>query len=350
MQAIDPGGAAASPGPAPRHLPPDLAWTREIPGPQGPGYVVANSRVFVHSSGGTVLALRLDDGKVLWEVEDNQVYDLAVEGDRLVTRVDYGRNAPEEGAVLARDARDGGTIWRAPASEAGLLVVEDRVIVAPGDEIQALDIETGARVWSVPLADPLSHYRPVSDGSCVILSFNEGLRALDMATGAEVWSAEVDLTTGPTLSEGRLLVVEADRISALDARTGAVLWSRETDAYERHTVTADRSRFYLQDTERLAALDAATGEALWGGDALDGTPAAPAFGIDDRVWLVLRQSAVAVLDAETGAEVARFDHPGTCTSACAYATLGIQPPVLVDGRLVTMGSMEGATGVLAVYE
>lgn len=100
--------------------------------------------------------------------------------------------------------------------------------------VTALSADTGERLWSVRLETGREGLQPAfgggvsTDGDRLFATTGLGTAvALDAATGREIWrvSLGAPLRAGPTVSEGKVLVMSQDnRLTALSADTGDQLW------------------------------------------------------------------------------------------------------------------------------
>ncbi|MBC7290185.1 MAG: PQQ-binding-like beta-propeller repeat protein [Actinotalea sp.] len=112
----------------------------------------------------------------------------------------------DTGELVATDLLAGRELWRGPARGAHLLVRREGVVVlAVGQEVQALDLRTGAVRWAAEATGLAPRSGSVTDGATVVvLTHTHGraqLLALDLDTGAVRWEVPAP-GVGP-LSERR---------------------------------------------------------------------------------------------------------------------------------------------------
>ncbi|MEQ7007765.1 PQQ-binding-like beta-propeller repeat protein [Actinopolymorpha sp. B17G11] len=182
---------------------------------------VADGRVYVgNETADRVIAYDAATGQQLWVATARlggwQDGTPMVAGNRLFIGSNNG--------LIARDATTGADLWtyRSPgpsfipqnATPATPAVVEDTAYVGfPDGRVTALDVSTGAVVWSVLL--PGKPYlggvlsAPAVSGDTVYVGSNGGhVYALDRATGSEQWSYEIGtwVASGPAISGNALLV------------------------------------------------------------------------------------------------------------------------------------------------
>lgn len=140
---------------------------------------------------------------------------------------------------------------------------------------ELVDIETTVdvkRVWSTKIGDGaeflLVALRPASDGNRLYAASRDGnVVALDPGSGKAVWRTELemDLSAGPGVGEGLVVVGSADGILiALEADSGIELWrsnlSGETLA---QPVIKDGTVITLTIDNRLRAISAFDGTERW---------------------------------------------------------------------------------------
>jgi polyvinyl alcohol dehydrogenase (cytochrome) len=195
-------------------------------------------------------------------------------------------NNPQETDITVNRARRLAVKWTAQVHgdvSATPAVVDDAVYFPDwGGYLNKLDAKTGAKIWSIKLADlagepagAVSRTGPAVSGGTVFIGDQNGahLLAIDAATGALKWSSQLDthplaiLTQSPLVSggvvyEGVASLEEAaaadpsypccsfqGSVSAVNATTGAVLWKTKM----------------LPDNG--GGLDGFTGAGVWGSTA-----------------------------------------------------------------------------------
>jgi len=151
----------------------------------GAGVAVEGERVFAGFSDGAVVALAVDDGRILWEVatsagsarrfRDSDAIPAVRDGTVYATVFNDG--------VYAFDAATGAIRWRQDAQGAHSLVLfENLLLVGGARQILALDAASGARVWSVPLGTTYVT-RPAILRGIAFFAGPRGLRMVDARTG-----------------------------------------------------------------------------------------------------------------------------------------------------------------------
>lgn len=97
--------------------------------------------------------------------------------------------------------------------------------------VQALDLNSGARLWQYRSDLPLSGGPGAGDGLVVVGSLEGDVIALDAATGTEKWTAKVpnEVIAAPVIGQGMVFVRSNDgRVSAFDANSGERRWFNDS--------------------------------------------------------------------------------------------------------------------------
>lgn len=151
----------------------------------GVGVAVEEGSVFAGFSDGSLLALGMDEGRILWEAAttpgsarrfpDADAVPVVRDGVVYCTVFNDG--------VYAFDARNGALRWRHDAPGAhSLRLHEDLLLVGGARHALALSAETGARVWSLPLGESYVE-RPTVVRRVAFLPGPQGIRMLEAKTG-----------------------------------------------------------------------------------------------------------------------------------------------------------------------
>src|SRR5271155_1044219 len=100
-------------------------------------------------------------------------------------------------------------------------------VVSYGNYVYALDVETGAELWSFSaLNDYAVGSSPaVANGVVYFGSGDSNVYALNAKTGAKIWSYTTGgpVQSSPAVANG-VVYVSSDQMYALSAKTGALLW------------------------------------------------------------------------------------------------------------------------------
>ena len=241
------------------------------------------------------------------------------------------------GAVVAVDAANGATLWTwtpsgcqgGPAmaciggpwypTEAGLVYVMDTNV----GSVVALDPASGAERWRVAVTGQQSGIS-ASDSVVVVTSIEPPpptsdtqmvpptgeLQALDPATGQQRWA--LPFTGVSASAAGDLVIVISQLGVPLEPPTGPP-----------PTITT-----------RIEALEAATGRQVWTRDLPNETPLTMTRIGDLLITESTPGQGFLALDARTGTEQWRSEHPSPFSSPTYPATNGYERPLpLTDGKL-----------------
>ena len=212
------------------------------------GVVVEGSRAFVGVNGGTVEAIDLVKGEVVWKAELGRVIGspAAVEGGTVVVGLQADRDDPHP-TVVALDAGSGEQVWSLDDEGAAAIVstaaiADGRAYVAfsGGQEssIDAIDLAGGERRWRsrFPRFFDLSGLAPptVTDDAIYVTDAQGETSRLDRDTGAVSWDFAENvgvIRSAPVVSGSSVLVGAVDgSIAALDGSSGDLVWRDESSS------------------------------------------------------------------------------------------------------------------------
>jgi outer membrane protein assembly factor BamB len=262
-------------------------WTTDIGSGSGLGFVPAVTRdaAYAATPDGKVDKVDLASGKIVWHADVNTELSAGAGSDGNITAV-----ASPTGQVIALD--DNGKIkWKAQASsdvavppEVGFGVV----VVRSGDyRIQAFDINSGERLWSVQRPGPALALKTASqmamaEGLVIVGMPGGKLFAINTATGNVQWEGTVavpkgagdlerltDVVGAPKLA-GRLMCAVAyqGRITCFDVSAGGrPLWTKDFSAASGMTID-DRAAYAPDLHSIVSAFSIESGSNLWKQTAL----------------------------------------------------------------------------------
>jgi outer membrane protein assembly factor BamB len=213
----------------------NVAWKAELPSNSNGSPIVVGERVFVCAEPTRLLCLSVDDGRVLWEVE--QGYDTVL--------------SAEAWAAAQRELEQGDVI-RARLNKLREEIGELDQKLQGDDKNEKLRAQREALATSLQAGEkelaPFERYRlpersagcttatPVSDGRRVYAVFGSGVVACFDLEGNRQWGRLLDKATldwghtaSPLLVDGKLLVHLTDLV-ALDANNGETRWTAEVAA------------------------------------------------------------------------------------------------------------------------
>ena len=252
------------------------AWEADYAGIQweiGPGATptVDGDRVYVLGRTGTLSALAVETGEILWRKQYGEDYGVnrmqwgfdwgfasapLVDGDRLICFVG---GAPDA-RVVAFDKITGEEVWRALPSEGDLGVAQPIIIEAGGarqlivwnpEEVASLDPETGAIYWRQPyvVGGAMTVAAPVQVGAQLFFTtFYDGPMMLTLnqdrpgATIAWKGSSNSEIRTEglhgvlatPIIDGGYIYgICSYGQLRCLNAETGERIWETQDATVER---------------------------------------------------------------------------------------------------------------------
>jgi len=259
----------------------ELLWSRETRVPLNSAPTVDNGRVFVISDDNEIFALNSNTGDVLWS------YQGIIETASMLTSpapavVDDVVVAPfSSGELIALRVQNGGVIWQDSLSSTARLTplaslndisggpaVADGYVIASAQSgvMSAFDLRTGQRVWSQP-AGSLSI--PLIVGDVVYTATTTGqVAAMSKLDGTVHWIQQLEnfknakkrkertVWTGPLLAGNRLVVASSrGDVTLLDPRAGTILKEmRVGGPVFVPPVIANETVYVLTDEAKLVAL------------------------------------------------------------------------------------------------
>ena len=313
LAALAVAGVAASaqepPAPSPI-LPLEPAWSTDLGVSPSHAPAYGPEAAYVALRDGTVASVALDDGSILWCVDQ-----------------------PAD--------------W-APAAADGL------VVIAHGRRLIALAARDGAVEWSFAADAPVSA-PPVWRSGWLVAGLESGdVVALRAADGRELWRRRLGsvLRTRPSIAGQRLyLPLEDGRITVLQLASGDPVWARSVGGRPREVLALDA--LFVGSTDNFfyrLALDDGAIEWRWrtGGDIV-GAPRIDA----ERVFFVAADNVVRALDRRSGVQRWREPLPlrptdGPALVGPALAVAGVSPEVrFFDPRSGASAGIYRAPGELA---
>jgi outer membrane protein assembly factor BamB len=230
------------------------------------------------------VALAVQDGRAIWRRDDLlQSATVAVNGAAPMSGASVDGREFVENVRLA----DGRAHWRAAFDgERGILAVNERIVALWGRSLrgqtllEALDLSSGARLWSVDWGER----RP-----------KPSIAAAGVEAASEVVSAVV--------AEDRLYVaLTLSRIACIRCETGEVHWEVDVPSGQPSSLAVLGDRLYFLSTACLGVIDVDTGALIyWKENAL---PTMYARGcLFDGTWYVGRRGGLDAFDPLTGTKV-----------------------------------------------
>ncbi|WP_137684910.1 outer membrane protein assembly factor BamB family protein [Haloarcula mannanilytica] len=223
--------------------------------------VMANGRVFLATTGG-VVALEADDGAVAWR-------NTEVVGAGVPAVIDDALFAPTTDGVARFDTTDGHRQWTVYVDGTRLAVAEGTVVIV-GEELIAVDAETGEIQWRQ--SDRPAGFPVVSDGTVYVASSYTDILGRSLADGTEQWRIDrrgsMEL---PVVTPESVYVIERPgeassatfAFNRVDAGAPEPRWCSEIDIGGAVTAASEDAVFTFQHDIGLTAFTTRFGDAVW---------------------------------------------------------------------------------------
>jgi outer membrane protein assembly factor BamB len=215
--------------------------------------------------------------------------------------------APEPGLGIRWAAALGRAVSYPVVAEGRVFVTVRADSEAYGTELVALDLQTGAVQWRLPVAG--TYYWSAlayGDGRLYLVNFDGQLTALTPATGASQWSVKLSqysFSTPPVAFDGHVYLTgsgSGTTLYAVRGSDGALAWAKELPS-GAGTPAVDASTVHVSMAcAHAMAFDRASGAVRWEhhGDCTGGGEATPALHAGRMYPL---GGNPAIYDAATGA-------------------------------------------------
>ena len=320
-------------------------WSQRIE--VGAGFALApalnGGTLTLAGADGSVFAVEADSGRALWRANVGAKLSAGVGSDGRYSAVVTQGN---ELVVL----EGGHELWRKPLNtriSAAPLVAGERVFVLALDRsVQAFDVQSGARLWSLQRpGDPLALAQagvilPFKD--TLVVGQGPRLAGIDPTRGTLRWEAAVgsprggneverlaDLTA-PAARVGDVVCARAFQVAVgcVDAERGTALWSKTIGGTDG--VGADEAHVYAADaSDRISAWRLANGDVAWTSDRLHYRGLSAPVAVGKAVVFGDSEGQLHWLAREKGETLARVATDG---SAIAMPLLRIGTAVLAITR------------------
>ena len=270
--------------------------------------VIGEDRVYVGGFNGTLYALDLATGSVIWEQKTDGAI---IGGPALAGGTVYVGSSDnklyafdaETGAPGWPAFKTGGAIWSRPVVEDGTVYV-----TSMDKRLYALDSATGESRWPQPFeAQGAMPSTPALDGNTLYVgALDNSLYAVDASSGKQVWSFEADnwVWCEPLVANGVVYVGGLDhKVYALDAATGEERWPqpfRAKGPIRARPALAAGVLIVADNAGDVYGLDPSTGEERWPPITLDAGVLANPLVVDNDVFLSTRGGDLLRVDAEAG--------------------------------------------------
>jgi|GEM_PF-2083287 len=202
----------------------------QSPGELSPRLTMGQGHLLVQTNNGALIAVDPIDSKVAWafsqKIRPSGLQMLRTHGQFAPGSVAWhtGEVVARDGLVIAKDTRnktvvafrehDAARVWIAEAGADATIVHTDKQhVYVLGEELVALDIRTGERVWWTPHPGDASGQPIFTEDACLIAG-NERLCRIDLTTG-KLTNYREDITDRADLMviDRQIVHVTKDRIS-----------------------------------------------------------------------------------------------------------------------------------------
>ncbi len=312
---------------------------------------VSGDRVIVGDRSGTVRAIGLNDGNVIWSRKlPGSVHTTPdVSGEFVVVTTG-------DGTVTALDRNSGTVVWNVSTGRPNVAcpsIVDGRVYVGTSaGSFLCLGLSDGSLQWKYDSVRAFVETKPLITPTSVIFgAWDSYLYALDWSTGQLRWKWNngtqarglSPAAAWPVASHGRIFIAAPDRAATvLDEATGTVVWrSKENTVREAIGISEDGSRFYAKGmNDTLFAYDARSTSRLltWAaacGFGYDIDPSMPREA-DGRVYFGTKNGLVFSIDGLTGSII--WSHKVSNTIVNTVAPVDRHRVVVTDfdGQIVLL--------------
>jgi len=265
-QSLDRTGYAPTEGPET----PDLLWTTYLNDSVTTSPVVADGKVFIGTSGGTLYALDATSGDIIWTFYAGSPVSTSPAFQNGV--VFFGTENP--GNVYALDAGTGLPIWQYQVGATAALssspgVIDNMVVVGSSDgELLCLNESEGQLLWTTYIGGgPLSS--PAIQNGTIYITSTIGVDAVDLQTGASIWDFATTwpVTSTPAVADGMVFVgtENNDRVYALNQSNGNPVWDYFTSGWLTPPAVDSSAQLVIVGSKdyKLYAFDEQTGVVEW---------------------------------------------------------------------------------------
>jgi len=286
---------------------------------------------YVINKYGNGKAVRLRDGKVLWELN---VRPSDKGKPNFVTGPVYYRGAVYgaflTGNLVAGDSNTGKKLWVRHLDghlESSPLAVDGTLYLGTDTtDVVALRASDGKTRWSFNAPGAIKASPSYHDGKLFVADYQSSMFALDAKTGKAVWRTNTSKVppygrggffSSPAIAFGRVYAARDDgTVYAFDEKTGKVEWSFDAGDYVYGSPAVAQvpgtppSVYIGAENGRFFALDARTGKPRWHyevGGPIPGT----ATVIGDTVYTSsFKTQETTGLDARSGTRVFHIEEAG----------------------------------------
>jgi outer membrane protein assembly factor BamB len=288
-----------------------VVWSRGIGSLIEFPAVVADNVAYIGNFHGTVRAISMRSGKVVWRRDTpggKMAASPAVVGRTLVV---HGM----DGHVWLLDRRNGRLLWRFTVGSP----IESSPVVAGGVDyfgawngtVYALDLKRRRLRWTFHSGYKITSSAALSGATAFIGDYRGRLLALSARTGRLRWSGSVNgrIYGTPALAGGRVFVPSSDGGSLTAfSRSGSYLWRLNLGAYVYSSPAVWRGRvFFGSYNGSFYCVSARSGSVLWR-VGLGGPISGAAVVVDGVAYAGSFAHRIVGVAAGTGRVLVTFPH------------------------------------------
>jgi eukaryotic-like serine/threonine-protein kinase len=299
--------------------------------------VIAGSMIVVPLQGGAIAAHHLEDGREVWKRELAAEKPLASDNERVYVAAGE--------AIHALNAATGDVAWRVPAGgapTAAPLAHAGWLITAAAGDLVAIRATDGQIIWRKQVG--AIEFRPAIDGDLLVASLVDGhVIGLNVENGEERWRRNLGSSPAePLVFAGRVYVGTANKwFYSLRATSGRIDYPLFVGALVMGRPAADERHVYFVALDHLLrALDRGDGALEWKAP-LSYRPTAGPLVLGGYVMVAGSVVSLPAFNARTGAAAGTIAFPARLV---AIPLLGQSPTGLAFGVAIT-GSLENKWNV-----
>lgn len=317
--------------------------------------VIAGKRIFTADSYGMITATAKHSGQIVWQTDAKT---RIVSGPSVANNVLVFGTANAE--VIALRADNGHLLWRQRVSNEVLapayVGAEDVVVKTVDGRLFCFAANSGKKRWSHLHGAPTLILRgssaPTVAGNKVIAGFEDGkLVALDIASGEKAWETLIAGPKGMSALE-RMIDIDIDPVVkgntvyvasyqgalvAIDLRTGNKKWQRPMSAYAGLTINSD-SVVITDANSHVWSVRQGNGRVLWHQNLLAARGVTAPISMGNFLVVADSQGYLHWLNQDDGNFSARV----------AVSSSGIQAAPVASGKSLFVLSNDGTLSKYAL--
>jgi outer membrane protein assembly factor BamB len=297
-----------------------------------------NERVYLPLAGGTIVALKAQDGQLFWRSDMGGELSASPVADEhaiyVASEITMQGNEPHSpaGALRALGRESGVTQWMTPLVKplrGGLAIGGGKIFAGGSDgRAYAFDKRTGGVLWSIPFPSPFNGQAVSSNGKVYFGSEDGTLLALEETTGKLLWRYRTKgAVRGPVAVNGdRVFFGSGDGyVYAVSSDKGRLKWRKRTGAGVEAVVLAGET-VLAASLDNFAYLLNLKGSMLWKKQLPGRIAAQPLTIAETALFTPLSSSEGVVLALRDGKQINSLPTNDELTSSAS--------PILVGGSVI----------------